>query len=121
MVAPIKAEPRFWSHAGQKDRFVIFGRGAPKTGKHFWGETLRNTGVKFRSENEVPVWHSATKVQSAIPAHRTRWVKMENFDLEGVFPFATLCQWSPSRIFYPFWTTYGRKLRIGLFDRLATI
>ncbi len=40
----------FRSHAGQKDRFVIFDREAPKTSKKFWGETLRTTGVKFRSE-----------------------------------------------------------------------
>ncbi len=105
MVAPQKAEPRFWSHAGQKDRFVIFGRGAPKTGKKSWGETLRTTGVKFRSENEVPGWHSAIKVQgrhsavrSATPAHRTRWVKIEMFDQERVFRFGPLRQWSPSRI-----------------------
>ncbi len=26
-----KTEFQFWSHVGQKDRFVIFGRGAPKT------------------------------------------------------------------------------------------
>ncbi len=28
-------------------------------GKKSWGETLRTTGVKFRSESEVPGWHSA--------------------------------------------------------------
>ncbi len=49
-----------WSHGGQKDRFVIFGRGAPKTGKKSWG-TLRTTGVKFWSESEMPERHSATK------------------------------------------------------------
>ncbi len=48
-----RPEPRFRSHAGQKDRFVIFGCGAPKTGKKSWGETLCTTGVKFRSESEV--------------------------------------------------------------------
>ncbi len=52
-----------WSHVGQKDRLVIFGRGAPKMGKKSWGETLRTTGVKLRSESEMPGWHSATKVQ----------------------------------------------------------
>ncbi len=52
-----------WSHAGQKDRFVIFGRGARNIGKKSWGETLRTTGVKFRNESEVPEWQSATKVQ----------------------------------------------------------
>ncbi len=32
----------------------------------------------------------------------------------------TFTQWSPSKIFYPFWSPYGQKLRIGLFDRRAT-
>ncbi len=50
------------SHDGQKDRFVIFGYGAPKVGKKSWLETLRTTGLKFRSESEAPGWHSAIKV-----------------------------------------------------------
>ncbi len=128
MVAPGKAKPGFWSHSSQKDRFVIFCYGALKTGKKSWGETSGTTSVKFRSENEIPRWHSATKVhgwhfvvQSASPAHRTRWVKMENFDLGRVFRFGLLRRWSPSKIFYPFWAAHGQKLRIGLFDCCATI
>ncbi len=140
-----RTEPRFWSyagqkhhlavrrsvqstirsHAGQKDRFVIFSHGAPKMGKKSWRETLRTTGVKFRSESEVssgtlqPKCRDGT-LQSATTAHQTRWVKVENFDQERVFRFGPIRQWSPSRIFYPFWATHGRKIRIGLFDHRVT-
>ncbi len=41
-------------------------------------------------------------LQSATPAHRTRWFKIDNFDQEKVFRFGPLRQWPPSRIFYPF-------------------
>ncbi len=58
--------------------------------------------------------------QSSEMAHRTRWVIIENFDQERVFHFEPLRQWSPSKIFYPFWAPQGGKLRVGLFDRLAT-
>ncbi len=51
-----------WSHDGQKDRFEISGCGAPKRCKKSREETLRTTGVKFRSGSEVPGWHSATKM-----------------------------------------------------------
>ncbi len=57
---------------------------------------------------------------SAIPAHRTRWVKIENFDQEKVFRFQPLCEWSSSRIIYQFWVPHARKLRIGLFDHRTT-
>ncbi len=77
--------------------------------KNSWGETLRTTGVKFSKESEVPP-----------PAHRTRWVKIENFELERVFCFGPLQRWSPSRIFYPFWAPHSLKLRISLFDHCAT-
>ncbi len=43
-----------WTHDGQKTRLVIFGRGAPKTGKKSWRETFGTTGVKFRSEMLSP-------------------------------------------------------------------
>ncbi len=60
----------YWSHAGQKDRFVIFGRGALKMAKKSWREAI---GVKVRSEIlssgqnflfwpiwfNAPPWHSA--------------------------------------------------------------
>ncbi len=59
-------------------------------------------------------------LQSAIPAHHTRWVKIENSDHERIFRFGPLRQWSLSRIFYSFWAPHGRKLRIGLFDRHMT-
>ncbi len=49
-------------------------------------------------------------LQSATPAHRTRWVKIKNFDQERVFRFRPLRRWSPSRTFYPFWASHGRKL-----------
>ncbi len=65
-------------------------------------------------------------LQSATPAHRTRWVKIENFDHERVFRFRPLLQWSISRIF----THFGRPTAenygsvfltvvrpIGTFDR----
>ncbi len=58
---PVKST--IWSHDGQKDRFVIFGRGAPKMGKKFWRETFGTIGVNIRSESEVPGWQSATKMQ----------------------------------------------------------
>ncbi len=59
LVAPLvkRTEPWFWSHAGQKhhmverrqkDRFVIFGRGAPKISKKSWRETFGTIGVKVR-------------------------------------------------------------------------
>ncbi len=46
-------EHTIWSHDGQKDRFIIFGCGAPTMGKKYWGEPLRTTGVKFRSESDT--------------------------------------------------------------------
>ncbi len=58
------------------------------------------------------------RVQSAIPAF---WLQSATLALR--IRFGTLRQWSrkfPSRIFYPFWAPYCRKLRIGLFDRRAT-
>ncbi len=58
-----RTEIRFWLHDGQKDRFIIFGCGAPKMGKKYWGETLCTTGVKFRRESEMPRGHLAIKVQ----------------------------------------------------------
>ncbi len=41
--------PIWWHHV-QNDRIGILGSGAAKRGKKSWGETLRTTGVKFRSE-----------------------------------------------------------------------
>ncbi len=38
-----RTEPRFWSHDCQKDRFIIFGRRAPRMGNKSWRETI---GVK---------------------------------------------------------------------------
>ncbi len=39
-----------WSHTvGQKDRFVISGRGAPKKGKTSWRKTFGTIGIKVRS------------------------------------------------------------------------
>ncbi len=38
-------------------------------------------------------------LQSATPAHRTSWVKIENFDQERVFRIGSLRQWSASSIF----------------------
>ncbi len=129
MVAPQKmTEPRFWSHHSQKDRFVIFGCGTPKMGKNFWVGTLRATGVKFQSKSEV-VWvalcdqslgMALCTLQSATPAHRIKWFRIEKFDQEREFRFGPLRQWSPCRIFYPFWAPHGRKLRISLFNCRAT-
>ncbi len=60
-------------------------------------------------------------LQSATPAHRTRWVKIGNFDQERVFCFKPLCQqWSLSTIFYSFWAPHAQKLWIGLFDCRVT-
>ncbi len=44
---PVKST--IWSHADQKDRFVIFGLEAHKMGKQLWRETLGTIGVKVRS------------------------------------------------------------------------
>ncbi len=60
-----RIEPMFWSHAGQKDWFVIFGRGAPKMSKKSWRET---TGVKVRSKilssgQNCLFWPSGTMCQ----------------------------------------------------------
>ncbi len=44
-----KTEHRFWSHASQKDRFVIFGCGAAKMGKKSGRETIGTVGVKVQS------------------------------------------------------------------------
>ncbi len=153
-----RTESRFWSHAGQKHHLVTrwskrpirnFRLGAPKIGKKSWGETLRTTDVKFLNESEVATvalcnrslgmalctlhwWHSAIALctlQSATKVHRTRCVRIENFDQERVFRFGPLHQWSPSKIFYPFWSPHGRKLEsvfltivrlIGAFHRRAT-
>ncbi len=43
-------DPRFWSHACQKDFIEIFGRGAAKMRKKSWRETFGTAGVKFQSE-----------------------------------------------------------------------
>ncbi len=42
-----RTEPKFWSHTSQKNRFLIFGHGAPKMVKKSLRETI---GVKLRSE-----------------------------------------------------------------------
>ncbi len=59
-------------------------------------------------------------LQSATTEHRTRWVKIENFDQERVFRFGQLWRYSAPKIFYPFWAYNAWKLRIGLFDHRAT-
>ncbi len=51
---PIKST--IWSHDGQKDRFVIFGHGAPKMGKKSWRETFGTIGVKIRSISRPKFW-----------------------------------------------------------------
>ncbi len=45
-----KWDPRFWSHAGQKDRIKIFGRGAAKMGEISTRDTFETTGVMFLSK-----------------------------------------------------------------------
>ncbi len=53
--------------------------------------------------------HPCTSVAECHPALRIR--------------FGTLRQWCVNflpRIFYPFWSPHGQKLRIGLFDHCAT-
>ncbi len=87
--------------------------------------------------SEVRGWYSASErrggilqpkcwdgtLQSATPAHRTRWVKTENYDQAIVFRFGTLRQWCVKflpRIFYPFWPLHSRKFRFGRFDHGAT-
>ncbi len=119
-----RTESRFWSHVGQKDRFVIFGLGAPKMGKKSWRETI---GVKVRNkilspgQNFLftPIWYDVLGwVQSAIPA-----VWLQSATPALWIRFGTLCQWCVkclTRIFYPFWVPHSRKLRFGLFDRRAT-
>ncbi len=45
-----------WSHAGQRDRFVIFGHGAPKMGKQSWRETFGTIIVKVRILSKSEFW-----------------------------------------------------------------
>ncbi len=44
-----RTEPKFWSHNGQKDQFVIFGHGAPKMDKKSRREIFGTIGVNVRS------------------------------------------------------------------------
>ncbi len=44
-----RRSPMFWSHTGQKDRFIIFSRGASKSGKKSRRETFGTIGVTVRS------------------------------------------------------------------------
>ncbi len=86
--------------------------------------TLRQCCVKFLPRNFYLFWRSHCRKFrfGRFDSGATRWVKFENFNLERVFRFGTLRQWSrkfPFRIFYPFWSPHGQKLRIGLFDRRA--
>ncbi len=48
-------DPRIESHAGQKDRFVIFGEKAVKMGKKSWRETFETIGVKVPKALQVKI------------------------------------------------------------------
>ncbi len=48
------------------------------------------------------------------------WVKFSKFWPGGLGTFRQWFRKFPSRIFYPFLTSHGRKLQIGLFDCRAT-
>ncbi len=45
-----------WSHAGQKDRIIIFGGRAAKMGKKSWRETFSTIGVKVCSISWSKFW-----------------------------------------------------------------
>ncbi len=50
------AKSTIWSHNDQKDRFVIFSRGAPKMGKKCWRETFGSIGVKVWRLSRLKLW-----------------------------------------------------------------
>ncbi len=75
---------------------------------------IYTTGAEFRAAGVA-----FCTLRCATPALLTRWVKLENFDLERVFSFGTLHQWCQkflSGIFYTFWPPYGRKFQFGTCD-----
>ncbi len=99
-----------WSHDGQKDRFVIFGRGAPKMGEKSWRETI---GVKVRSEilspgqnfpfrpiwYDVPAWWPSECPAPSL--HFCFTVPLRHFWFVSEFY---------PRIFYPFWAPQQPKI-----------
>ncbi len=126
-----------WSHADQKDRFVILGQRAPKMSKKILGGDHWHKGAKRNTLS----WSKFSilthlvrcaevalcRVQSAILAF---WLQSATSALR--FRFGTLrqlCVKFLPRIFYPFCALHDRKLRIvfltsvrpnGASDRRAT-
>ncbi len=84
-------ESTIWSHNGQKDRFIIFGSGAPKMGKKSWRETFGTISVtvqNFLQVKIVKIWpmvaphKDQTQVlvtrQSKVPFGRTMVKKTDS-------------------------------------------
>ncbi len=125
-----------WSHDGQKDRFVIFGCGAPKMGKKSWRET---NSVKVRSEifspgqnflfwpfwYDVPVWH----LQSAECHLCTLIVECHPGTLDSLWNFTPVVRKVFHQDFLPILGTLQPKItnrsfwpscdQMVLFDRLV--
>ncbi len=68
--------------------------------------TLHQWCVKFLCRNFTRFGHPTAKNSDSVLSTRVRpLVQFENFDVERVFRFGTLCQWRVkflSRIFYPY-------------------
>ncbi len=91
-----------------------FRQWAAKTDKKSWGETLRTTAVKFRSEILSP----GQNLRSIL-LRCDHGSNFQNFDQEGLQTFTPMALKVSLMNFLPNLDVYRQKLRIGLFEQPA--
>ncbi len=143
-----KCDPRFRSHASQKDRIKIFGRGAAKMGEMSRRDTFETTVIMFRSEILSPGQKFGNLTYFIAPQMRSqvlvaRWSKRPNRNFQpwggqngwnfqenitggkhsGLLPSSSegkySLQWKILEI-WPIWFPIGQKDRTEIFGQYAT-